>query len=404
MLCTTPVSRLGLMVLVEDGDDAHREPLAPYPNTRDVAMIRAHHTGCALVLSSSVPSLAASRWLSMGYFRALESMENTRPRVFPTALTLARDESFSPARLPTQAHQAAKEALQTGPVLVQVFRAGFSTGLACKDCGERGGCTRCQGPLGLADGRRVPVCQWCGHTETPWQCRKCSGRTIVPRGQGIGRTISDLGKAFPKVPVIQSDGTNRVLAIGDSPALVVATRGAEPLCPSGYQVALLLDGVAMLSRESLSTLDDTVRSWESAISLVRPDGKVFVTEVEGSPALGVASGSYQALLSQELAEREATRLPPALRIASVSGPAGVVSEIREKIVSLDSSIDALGPVSLGEGNTRSILRFPYSLGQRVTQELRAAHLLQMGRQGRNKTFRVRIVVDDPGQLDALVAE
>ena len=399
-----PVANLGLMVVVEDGDDAHREPLAPYPNTRDVALLRAQYSEAALVFSSAVPSLATTRWLGMGYFTSLRSTEHTRPTVIPTALTLAVDEGFSPARLPPQAHQAAKEALSNGPVLVQVFRSGYSTGLACNDCGERGGCSRCQGPLGLAGSNKVPVCQWCGHTETPWQCQACAGRSIVPRGQGIGRTVSDLGKAFPKVPVIRSDGSNRVLAVDGSPALIVATRGAEPVCPGGYQVALLLDGVAMLSRESLSTLEDTVRAWESAISLVAPSGKVFVTEVEGSPALGVASGSYHTLLAQELAAREATRLPPALRLASVSGPARVVAEIREKIVSLDSSIDALGPVPLGDGNTRSILRFPYTLGNKVTSELRAAHLIQIGKQGRHKTLRVRIVVDDPGQLDALVAE
>jgi primosomal protein N' (replication factor Y) len=192
--------------------------------------------------------------------------------------------------------------------------------------------------------------------------------------------------------------------VGNEPALVVATRGAEPVCPGGYQVALLVDGLAMLSRESLSTLEDTVRSWENAISLVAPDGRVFVTEVEGSPGLAVASGSYQALLGQELREREATRLPPAVRIASVSGPGAAVADIREKMVALVPGLDALGPVRLGDGMSRTILRFPYSAGSAVTAELRALHLQHISRQGRQQSSRIKMIVDDQGQLDALVAQ
>lgn len=399
-----PVWNLGLLVVVEDGDDAHREPLAPYPHTRDVALVRAAQSETALAFVSSVPSLSATRWLSMGFCEGVRSTEQSRPTVIPTALTLGSDADVSPARLPTQAHQAAKEALATGPVLVQVFRSGYSTGLACTSCNERGVCSRCQGPLRLRSTQQAPSCAWCGHVETPWRCVSCGGSALVPRGQGIGRTVSDLGKAFPKVPVIRSDGDNRLLEVAHQPALVVATRGAEPVCPGGYEVALLLDGLAMLSRESLGTLEDTVRSWENAISLVRPGGRVFVTEVEGTPGLAVASGSYQGLLAQELTQRESTRLPPALRMASVTGPSVVVADIRERILALDAGIDALGPVGVGEGLTRSILRFPYSLGSLVTAELRAVHLQHISRQGRNKTLRVKIVVDDPGQLDALVSE
>ncbi len=94
-----------------------------------------------------------------------------------------------------------EEALAEGPVLIQVFRAGFSTGLACAECGERGVCGACHGPLRLmAQGVR-PHCSWCGVPDTAWRCEACQGKNLVPRGQGIGRTVSDIGTAFPTVPV-----------------------------------------------------------------------------------------------------------------------------------------------------------------------------------------------------------
>lgn len=399
-----PVSNLATLVVVDDGDDSHREPLAPYPHTRDVALIRHQHSGCALIFASLVPSMSAVRWISMGYFQALEPRHASRPQVIPTALSMNPDHDLSPARIPSVAHQGALAALREGPILVQVFRAGFSSALACGSCGERGMCSRCHGPLRLTNANRPPSCAWCAQVEARWRCAECKATALVPRGRGIGRTVADLGRAFPSVPIIQSDGDNRIAIVGSSPAVVVATRGAEPLAPGGYRAALLLDGQGMLSRENLGALEDTMRFWEHAVSLVAPGGKVFMTEVEGPPALALASGHYGALLSSELAERETLRLPPAVRIASVSGPATAVADVRRQCEDSDSSVDVLGPVPLGDGLVRIIVRFTYASGDRVVRELRAAHLRHIQSQGRRSVDRIRIVVDDSGQLDWLISQ
>jgi primosomal protein N' (replication factor Y) len=155
----------------------------------------------------------------------------------------------------------------------------------------------------------------------------------------------------------------------------------------------------MLSRESIAALEGAVSHWEHAISLVRPEGTVYLTEVDGQPALAVASGKYGPLMSAELREREALRLPPSIRLASVSGPFEAISEIAARFSSLEESVDVLGPVAMGEGIARIIIRFPYAIGDRVTAELRAVHLGHISRQRRGVPDRVRIVVDDTSQLD-----
>ena len=38
------------MVVWDDGDDLHAEPRAPYPHVREVAALRAHQSGAALIL------------------------------------------------------------------------------------------------------------------------------------------------------------------------------------------------------------------------------------------------------------------------------------------------------------------------------------------------------------------
>lgn len=394
-----PVSNLRLVAVVDDADDAHREPLAPYPHTRNVALVRAQQEECALVFAGIRHSMSVFRLQSMGFLGLLEPRKTKRPQVVPTALSANAERDMRPARLPSLAHQGATEALREGPVLVQVFRAGYSTALACASCGERGMCQKCHGPLRIGAKGAPPSCAWCATLYARWRCEHCGHTTMVPRGQGIGRTVSDFGKAFPKVPVIQSDGQHRVATVPASPAIVVATRGSEPLAVGGYRAALLLDGQAMLSRESIGALEETVSHWEHAISLVHPEGTVFLTEVEGSPALAVASGKYGPLMTAELREREVLRLPPSIRLASVSGPSAAITEIGHHVSALDDSVDVLGPVSLGDGSGRIIIRFPYAIGDRVTAELRATHLRHISRQRRGVPDRVRIVVDDTGHLD-----
>jgi primosomal protein N' (replication factor Y) len=185
---------------------------------------------------------------------------------------------------------------------------------------------------------------------------------------------------------------------------VVATRGAEPVAAGGYSAALLLDGAAMLQRESLATLEDSVRGWEHAISLVRSEGTVFVTEIDQGPALAVATGNYQQLLSQELNARESLRLPPTLRFVAVSGPSHSVASMVEAVTALSPEIDVLGPVRLEEGLVRSVARFPYALGETVHKGVRSAYLKALSGPKTAARDRLRVVFDNQRSLDALTSE
>ena len=397
-----PAHQLAGIVVVDDTDESHSEPLAPYPHTRDVALLRHKNTRCAVVFASVVHGLSVTRWSEQGYVTPVTPTETFRARVIPTELAAGSAAHQAPARLPSQAFRAAKEALAEGPVLIQVFRAGFSTGLACAECGERGVCGACHGPLRLMARGVQPQCSWCGVPDTAWRCEACQGKNLVPRGQGIGRTVSDIGKAFPTVPVIRSDGENRVLRVLSQPALVIATRGAEPLAEGGYAAAVLLDGAAMLSRESLGALEDSLHAWEGAISLLRPTATAYLADVTGLPALAVTSGRYEQLLRHELMERQNLKLPPAIRIASISGPASLVSKAREALEATGAISDVLGPVETGPGVVRIIIRFSYAQGSRVTGELRALRNKLAVGSAKGRPERLHIVVDDADRLDSLL--
>jgi primosomal protein N' (replication factor Y) len=221
---------------------------------------------------------------------------------------------------------------------------------------------------------------------------------VKPIGHGVGRTVTELGKAFPRVPVIQADGDHPVTEVPDRPSLVVATRGAEPIAHGGYRAVLLLDGSSMLQRSSLGALEETVRGWEWAVSLAQPTAQVFVTDVDGPVVHAFTAGAHADLMRRELAERRSLRLPPAVRIASVTGPPQVVQEVTSGVVQGFTGVDVLGPVRLDDDRVRSLIRFPYSIGQEVARALRA-DLISRALSKTPAAKRLRIVCDDLAALD-----
>ena len=398
-----PVHNLAGIVVVDDSNESHGEPLAPYPHTRDIALIRGSLEGCAVVFASLVPSLSVTRWVEQGHVKALAPSTSRRAQVIPTELALNHGSEQTPARLPSQAFRAAKDALAFGPVLVQVFRSGFAPGVSCAGCKEKSFCRSCSGPLRVTQRGEKPACLWCGVADPHWRCVSCGHTTFHPRGHGIERTLSDIGRSFPGVPLVRADGQHRVVRVPATPALVIATRGAEPLAEGGYRAALLLDGAAMLSRESMGALEDSLHAWESVVSLLADDGTAFLTDVSGQPALAVSSGHYEPLLRHEVAQRRVVKMPPSTRIASLSGPSAQVNRAREALEATGGLIDVLGPVAI-KGGIRVIARFSYAEGPVVTRELRAIRQKLALSGGRNQSDRLRVVVDNPDKLDDLLRE
>ena len=97
------------------------------------------------------------------------------PHVSPAGsdTELARDEAARTARLPAIAFRTARNALELGPVLVQVPRRGYLPALACGRCRGPARCGHCQGPLSLTSSHAVPFCRWCGRLGGDWRCPEC---------------------------------------------------------------------------------------------------------------------------------------------------------------------------------------------------------------------------------------
>lgn len=364
-----PAADLGLIALWDDGDPLFVEPLAPYVHARDVALLRQEQQGSAVVFLGHSRSTEVERLVELGWLTEVSPSPRVAPKVIPTVQQLGGERLAQQARIPPGAWRAAREAIEHGPVLVQVARPGYAPGLACADCGDTARCTRCEGPLRQGTGRSPASCAWCGALAVGWSCATCEGTRMRPVGVGATRTADELGRAFPGVRVILADGERHVLEVGPQPALVIATRGAEPIAARGYRAVLLLDGERMLVRESLRVAEDCLRWWSDAAALAAPGAPVMLVGVGGPVAGALVAWRQAEHARSELADRRRLRFPPAVRVASVTGALEAVQAAVE--ASGVDPADVLGPVDLGPGTVRTILRFDYAEGARVASALRA---------------------------------
>ncbi|MGH8894886.1 MAG: primosome assembly protein PriA, partial [Actinomycetes bacterium] len=261
-------------------------------------------------------------------------------------------------------------------VLVQVPRAGYLPGLACATCRAPARCLSCGGPLGTPSGGAVPACRWCGVPAAAWSCPGCAGTRLRATTVGSTRTAEELGRAFPRIPVRASGGSAPVLAtVGPEPALVVATPGAEPVAAEGYAAALLLDGWALLARPDLRAAEEALRRWTAACALVRPrdhGGQAVVMADAGHPAVqALVRWDPATFAERELADRAALRLPPDVRMVSVTGQGAALRDFLES-VALPGDAEVLGPVPAAGGQERFLVRAALPAGRALASALREA--------------------------------
>jgi primosomal protein N' (replication factor Y) len=399
-----PVRDLGLVAIWDDGDDLHAEPRAPYPHAREVLLLRAQLTGSAALIGSHARSVEAEYLLHSRWAHEIAVPRDDLRRRVSVAVTgdsdfdLARDPAARAARLPREAFETIRAGLAIGPVLVQTPRAGYATRLACDHCRTPSDCAACHGPLRITDARRPPECAWCGTVAEDWSCRACGGRGLRAPVVGERRTAEELGRAFPSVPVRASSGDRVLTEVPAKPAIVVATPGAEPFAPGGYAATVLLDTWLLLARSDLRASEEALRRWSNAAALVgsgSSPGRVLAVGDPAHPALqALVRWDHPGFARREIEERRSAHLPPASRVATLSGEPDELERALTGLT-LPPGAEVLGPVpergerGVVEDAVRYVVRVPRAAGP----ELSAALVRLQSQRSARKLPHLRVEVD-----------
>lgn len=385
-----PVHDLGLLAIWDDGDDLHSEPRAPYPHAREVLLLRAEQQGAGLLLAGHARTVEAQQLLRSGWAHEIAAPRAVlRERVTVTVAESGERERGS--RLPRTAYDAIRAGLADGPVLVQTPRSGYVPSLACERCRTPARCPACTGPLQLTGATTPPSCRRCGTPAPDWSCPECGHRGLRAPTVGETRTAEELGRALPGTPVLTSGGQQVRASVTGRPSIVVATPGAEPAVDGpGYAVVLLLDTWLPLARVELRAQEEALRRWLAAAALVRPGGRVVAVGAPDHPALqALVRWDPAGFAEREAAQRSAAHLPPATRLATLTGPPGAVDDALT-LLGDQTGLEVLGPVPTDDG-ARVVVRVPRARGTELSRALGELQRLRSAR----KLDPVRIQVDPP---------
>ena len=197
---------------------------------------------------------------------------------------------------------------------------------------------------------------------------------------------------FPGTTVRSSSGDRVLARVGAAADVVVATVGAEPVAEEGYAAVVVLDTWLTLARDDLRAAEEALRRWLNAGALVRPGGHVAAVGDPSHPALqALVRWDPAGFARREVDERSQAHLPPAARMATVSGDLGALDDVLH-LLDLPQGAEVLGPVRVDDESKeehRVVLRVPSSSGAELSGALGDLQRVRSAR----KLDPVRIQVD-----------
>lgn len=373
-----PVSDLGEIVVCDDLDDSLREEGSPFTHIRELAMIRA---GDAIGLSfiANYRSVEIQRLVEIGFLNNVEAL--AAPIRF----------SFSEPgnRFDSASFNLLREQLENGPLLVLVPRKGHSLACFCQSCKERVRCKSCGGAVWQATAGRFE-CRICATATV--HCQNCNSTVFRLGRAGSERTVAELGKAFPNVPISEATAAKALPKLKSKQQIVVATAGTIPNGWNKFAGVLILDCDVWLSRESLRSEEIALRDWTDALSLLQPQGRALAAGLSGELGKVISLGQWVAWAKSNLDELRQLKLPPTHRVCTIEGATETVDELISQLV--EAGAETLR-YSKEQDLSQVLFRFNYSSGNRISEILREVAVKTAPRSTKQGNRRgLRIVMDD----------
>ena len=373
-----PMPRLGLIVLDEEHDSSYKQDSQmPCYHARDVARLRARHSGARLVLGSATPSLES--WLScqspQPATRLLRLPERIGSRPLPAVrvIDMRHELADGHRRLISRALMGRLEQLQDKgeQAVVLVPRRGYRAFLSCRSCGEAVLCPHCDVALTVhrsKGGQEWLRCHWCDHrAELGNRCGHCGSTAFKPFGAGTQRVMEQLATELEGLRLLRfdrdttrgRDGHRRLLdrfAQGEADVLVGTQMLAKGMDLPRVTLAAVLAADGLLHRPDL-------RSSEQCLQLLlqlagragrgEKPGEVLVqTYSPDHPVIRhLVDGRYELFLAEEIQMRRQGGLVPFSRacLLRLSGPsasctATAAAALAERI---RSQVEAAGWLLIG---------------------------------------------------------
>ena len=340
------------VVIIGELSSHYWDQRAPYWNLRDVAFIRANATNSKLTFVSSAPSLEMQRLIEMSYVKHITQATGRSARRF----------SFEPNSF----HETIRAGLERGCVLVSVADKAYSNFFLCDRCRSLPRCS-CGGRISMKDEHEL-ICALCGDRPSEWRCLECGSNTRRLIRKGAARLGTELGKAFPNVPVRLSTASDP-FSISNQDGIVVATPGAEPM-NERFAALVLLDGNSLIARGGLRGEELLRNHWLRLLAMTKPDAKVYLSLLSNHPiSQSLITGKSERMVKNQLQERIDLHLPPAKRIVTVSGPEREILALAKQLRLEDEGLHLSAVLKGPEGTAQINIRFDHNQARELANRL-----------------------------------
>lgn len=368
-----PFQKLGLIIIDEEHETSYKQEDNPRYHARDVAIYRARHHGCPVVLGSATPSLESFARARKGVYTllSLKKRVNRRP-LPPVKIVDMREEMrdgnhtmFSAALL-----EKMKERLSRREQIVLFLnRRGYATFVMCRVCGEVIRCPHCDISLTYhRDGNQLK-CHYCGYERSvPDQCPSCGSKALRYFGGGTQKVEAELSRVLPEARVIRMDVDTTRKKGGHERLLRQFGEGQADILLGTQMIAKGLDFpkvtlVGVLAADSMLHLPDFRASERTFQLLTQVSGRAGRHELPGEVIIqsytpehyavaDAARHDYNKFYQQEMQIRYRRGYPPFyyLTLISLTHPdPALAADAAEHVASvlkndLTSSAQVYGPV------------------------------------------------------------
>jgi primosomal protein N' (replication factor Y) len=333
-----PFVNLRALIVDEEHEGAYKQEDGVSYNARDMAVLRAQLEGGTAVLASATPAIETRVNAQTGRYNWLRLGARAQGRVLPDIRLVdlkragpPRGQFISP---PLRAELARN--LEAGEQsLLFLNRRGYAPLTLCRSCGHRYQCPQCTSWLVEHRFRRALMCHQCGHLERkPEKCCECDAPdSLVACGPGVERLADEVKTLFPeaRLMMMSSDfpgGTERLrrefdaFAKGEADILI-----GTQLVAKGHNFPLttlvgIVDADLGLGGGDPRAAERTFQLLQQATGRAgrgaKPGRALVQSFAPDHPVIAaLAAGDVEGFYAQEIAVRQAGRLPPFSRLAAL---------------------------------------------------------------------------------------
>lgn len=335
-----PFQNLGLIIVDEEHETSYKQQdPAPRYHARDAAIVLARQNGAKVLLGTATPSLESYTNAQSGKYGLVQLLTRFGDVQLPEIIVedvkeLRRKKQMSSPFSPHLSDET-RQALQRGEQAIFFMnRRGYSPQIECSKCGWVPYCAQCDVALTFHQRINRLVCHYCGNVyDVPKACPQCQNTELRDIGYGTEKIESAVESCFPEAKVSRMDlDTTRSRSAYEG-LISDFQHGRSNLLIGTQMVTKGLDFdrvsiVGILNADQMLNIPD-FRSHERAFQMMAQvagragrrgkQGKVILqTRQPEAPTIRqVVANDYEAMYRGEMADRQAFRYPPAVRIINI---------------------------------------------------------------------------------------